>query len=600
MENYFKKIKSIGYKKSFNLLNDRIHKVIFLRIKYKYISKIKLSKNYKPTFKSIKHNLMFDTTKFITQQEDINNFLKGEHRLFGHKFTKKLSWNEDFINNYKWKNDYYKFIRLPSFSQDKDPKVPLEYSRLNHLVLLSLLYKINKNKVYKEQVIKELIDWDIKNPLGKGISWACTMDVSLRAANIVVIYDLLSVKDNKEFVGFINNLLHQHKIFIRDNLENKNRIQNNHYLSNLVGLIFISVYFKNTKHGIELFDFAINELEIELIKQINKDGTNFEGSTFYHKFVFELLFYTKVLMDVNQISYNNSLNEILDLMYIFLKSIIKHSGEIPIIGDCDNGYFLNMNNYFEKNSRVSMTTIANYENYKSIDNLNINYRFDDGGYYLIKNSDIYIIIKCGKLGSLGYGGHSHNDQLSFELNILGKDFIVDPGTASYYGNHVLRNKTRETRAHNTLIVEGYEQNSFNEKKIFLLEEESYAKCENFTNHSFSGIQNGYVQKNGVIHRRKVIVNKCDVIIQDEINKIKDSPKITFNLHPDVKIITNKGELILQNDGVEIYIQTGDYVIEEGIYAYDYSNYVSTKRIVVPLKSKVHITKISFKKIKDKE
>lgn len=39
-------------------------------------------------------------------------------------------------------------------------------------------------------------------------------------------------------------------------------------------------------------------------------------------------------------------------------------------------------------------------------------KFDDGGYYILRNNDIYCFIRCGELSCRGQGGHSHNDQLS--------------------------------------------------------------------------------------------------------------------------------------------------------------------------------------------
>ena len=55
----------------------------------------------------------------------------------------------------------------------------------------------------------------------------------------------------------------------------------------------------------------------------------------------------------------------------------------------------------------------------------------NGGYYILRNNRTYCIIRCGELSCRGEGGHSHNDQLSFELNVEGEDFIIDPGTYAY-------------------------------------------------------------------------------------------------------------------------------------------------------------------------
>ena len=65
-------------------------------------------------------------------------------------------------------------------------------------------------------------------------------------------------------------------------------------------------------------------------------------------------------------------------------------------------------------------------------------KFSNGGYYILRNNDIYCFIRCGELSCRGQGGHSHNDQLSFELNVKGEDFIVDTGTGVYTADNSMR------------------------------------------------------------------------------------------------------------------------------------------------------------------
>ncbi len=43
--------------------------------------------------------------------------------------------------------------------------------------------------------------------------------------------------------------------------------------------------------------------------------------------------------------------------------------------------------------------------------------------YIYTSNNLYLAIKCGPLGSSGKGSHDHNDQLSIELTIDGKEII---------------------------------------------------------------------------------------------------------------------------------------------------------------------------------
>ena len=41
--------------------------------------------------------------------------------------------------------------------------------------------------------------------------------------------------------------------------------------------------------------------------------------------------------------------------------------------------------------------------------------FPDAGWYIMRHEDMYMFIIAGQNGQNGFGGHAHNDKLSFEL-----------------------------------------------------------------------------------------------------------------------------------------------------------------------------------------
>ena len=60
----------------------------------------------------------------------------------------------------------------------------------------------------------------------------------------------------------------------------------------------------------------------------------------------------------------------------------------------------------------------------------------------------------GPLGYLSIAAHGHADALAVTLSAEGRELIVDPGTASYYGNPAWRTVHRGTRVHPTVCVDG--------------------------------------------------------------------------------------------------------------------------------------------------
>ncbi|WP_418626572.1 heparinase II/III family protein [Anaerosinus sp.] len=86
------------------------------------------------------------------------------------------------------------------------------------------------------------------------------------------------------------------------------------------------------------------------------------------------------------------------------------------------------------------------------------YFYDGMGVYIFKSKYLYMTVRCGEVGQNGNGGHCHNDQLSIELRINGKDIIRDPGTYLYTALPDRRNEFRKTKSHFTIIDEEIEQN----------------------------------------------------------------------------------------------------------------------------------------------
>jgi hypothetical protein len=72
------------------------------------------------------------------------------------------------------------------------------------------------------------------------------------------------------------------------------------------------------------------------------------------------------------------------------------------------------------------------------------------------------------VGTAGAGNHKHNDLLSFELAIDDTAFIVDPGAYIYTASPTWRNRFRSTSYHNTVVIDGQEQNRLPQDKLFRL------------------------------------------------------------------------------------------------------------------------------------
>ncbi|HUU27342.1 MAG TPA: DUF4962 domain-containing protein [archaeon] len=72
-------------------------------------------------------------------------------------------------------------------------------------------------------------------------------------------------------------------------------------------------------------------------------------------------------------------------------------------------------------------------------------------------NDVWALFKASRYGSIS---HSHADQNSFQMNAYGEPLLIDSGYYPWYGSphHILW--TRQTRAHNAVLVNGRGQGNF--------------------------------------------------------------------------------------------------------------------------------------------
>src|SRR5262249_48841492 len=105
--------------------------------------------------------------------------------------------------------------------------------------------------------------------------------------------------------------------------------------------------------------------------------------------------------------------------------------------------------------------------------------FADAGVAVMRDGSHYLLVTNGIVGTKGFGNHKHNDQLSFEYPPDGAALIVDPGSYVYTSDGDARNRFRGTGYHNTLLVDGVEQNDLRPEWLFRLFESARAEHVRF-------------------------------------------------------------------------------------------------------------------------
>lgn len=185
--------------------------------------------------------------------------------------------------------------------------------------------------------------------------------------------------------------------------------------------------------------------------------------------------------------------------------------------------------------------------------------FLDSGFYFMRQNGDYLMALCSGVGMAGYGGHAHNDALSFELFTKGRSVLVDPGTYVYTADPAMRNLFRSTAYHNTVRIDGKEINNFDPNRLFSLPEEAHPKVEKWVSNDNYDIliasHSGYQKLVGkVVHQRTILYNKIAKyweITDDLSGGGWHDVEIFFHFAPGL-IPDNK----IQNDSILLRDRTG--------------------------------------------
>ena len=479
-----------------------------------------------------------------------------------------IDWHLDFKSGYRWSEKAW-YLDIPhSHLPGVDIKVPWELARCQHLSCLAHAFSLSRSgtngfrqpDIYLREFRNQVLDFIATNPPRFGVNWACAMDVGIRVANWLVAYDLFRARGGEfdpDFESEFARSVYEHGLHLISNLEWSAQLRSNHYLADITGLLFVAAYLPRSPETDTWLAFAVRELVSETQSQFHAEGSNFEGSTSYHRLSAEMVCYgtalTLALSDQKKEAlshYDHRLHRGVALldpapvplyetsggrttpfpashfdrlrgMAAFTMSVTRPDGYITQIGDNDSGRFLKLTPFFERitidctscleensldhrhlvgalnaffedekaaefargfeletqlvkslvgdfrwNGKLSfpteeplaLTCALSFDRAPDdmldipatgcslTEGLQVS-AFRDFGLYVFRSKSLYLTVRCGSFGQNGNAGHAHNDQLSVELFIEGRQIFVDPGTYLYTPCPELRNRYRSALAH---------------------------------------------------------------------------------------------------------------------------------------------------------
>lgn len=211
-----------------------------------------------------------------------------------------VDWRLDYRSGYVWPADTYFADLEIGGTRGADIKMPWELGRLQHLPRMALYAVLSPDEAatMRREVRNQVLDFIASNPPQFGANWGCPMDVGIRAANLCLAVDLFEQAGHSfdaDFHGVLCASLTDHGRHIARSLEWAPEGRSNHYLSDLVGLVFLGAYLPATDETLGWLAYGLVETAAETMNQFHADGGNYEGSVGYHRLSSELVTYAFAL-----------------------------------------------------------------------------------------------------------------------------------------------------------------------------------------------------------------------------------------------------------------------------------------------------------------
>jgi hypothetical protein len=417
--------------------------------------------------------------------------LSGDYPLMGYgkpHLGTKPDWQCDWVSGKSWPILASGKIRIVRHD-GSDVKAPWELSRLQFAPVVAKAYVLTGDRKYRDALRSLLTNWVECNPPGTGVNWTVAMEAALRGISICLSMDLLwpFTPEEKPWLDQMTASLWQHLCFIEAHSEFSYLVRSNHYLSNIVGLTTLSAYLKGPgiKRRLEKYARAVQH---EILHQTYADGGDREASTGYHVLVAQMFLHSLLVQQRTRGVIASDFEDRLRLMFEWIAAVADDCMKLPHLGDCDNGRVeLLLDDIAQATvpagQRDSLCVGSLYGLASHLLQLPLPGDQDDGAWFgltagacagkreqkplsLRQESGIAVqrsgeasVVFCAMPNGLrGKGSHTHCDKLSIVFRLGATEVFCDTGSRGYTRSAELRNLDRSTGAHNTLVIDGTDQN----------------------------------------------------------------------------------------------------------------------------------------------
>ena len=335
-----------------------------------------------------------------------------------------------------------------------DIKSIWELGRLQWLIPIAALSEKEDDEKLAEEVFECIFDFAKRHPYGRTTAWMEGIEVSLRAISVLICIGIAPKFEKFRHRDEITYWLGMHGEWISGHLSRKWRMNNNHLLLELIGMIILGSRLPNHQQSNDWKMIGTTILLDELERQ-TVQGRNWEPTTAYHRFVTEALLILHAFIREDESIRLDAREAIQKYAIQYLETLTKicdDDGVMPLFGDDDAAIVLPRIGKFDP--RDSSYTIS----FARKLGLNVNRErsglkiWEGHGTGAIWNQDFHLHAVSGAVPGPGKNGsHRHIDMLSITLRARGSDILHDCGTGLYFGSNEWRDYFRSPKRHSGIF-----------------------------------------------------------------------------------------------------------------------------------------------------
>tara|TARA_B100001057_G_scaffold30086_1_gene27420 strand:- start:9901 stop:11511 length:1611 start_codon:yes stop_codon:yes gene_type:complete len=439
-------------------------------------------------------------------------------------------------------------------------------------------------KSSKQTTQSVISNWIKNNGKYNNKSWS----FDLTAKRIIAwlsCYELTYEGGDKDYKEDYNNIIQKQTNHLINEVNKSELVDDK--LIGCAAIVLAGLCYQNEKNYLS-FGCAL----LKKISKLTLDNTGFPKS----RNIKQLVFYLKYFILIRE---------------WFKESQINHPEHID-----ETIYFLGQSYAFvwQNTKQDFLFNGNNISNNKDFDSYltRFGYKFKNenlqfGGYQILKNKKICLIMDVGSTPSFGHSKDYQSGALSFEIVTNGKKLISNCG---YYktSNITLNKLSKSSAAHNTLIIDDNSSCKFTkiENLWFLKKSLKVIKKETIHEKDYWKIvasHDGYLKKYNSVHERQIEFYPEQMVFigTDKIIKKKNNYNykfdIRFHVEPNVKLMKtqdNKTILIeLNNEGWKFTCQNYDINIDNGLYFGNKNLYTENQNIFISSISNNQIEEIKW-------